>query len=296
MKFVSVITALVLGTLLGSLFISSTEAKNDPVKSTVAITTPDGRRGGTGIILSSKAGESRILTNSHVCKIVERGAVVQSQSGVHIITSYKHAENHDLCLIIIEDNLHVNTAVAKVGPVPFYEQASISGHPALFPTVVTRGHVSGDQIIEVLVGRKKCTPEDAQGPKGLLCILLGGLPDVRTYNATLVSATIMPGSSGSGVYNSKDELIGVAFAGQGNLGYAFTVPYDSMMFFLQGEKELPFVKAGSLTVESEQDESKREKELIEFIQKIRENCANPENRVKMGNFCRSVVVDQLYRE
>jgi len=53
----------------------------------------------------------------------------------------------------------------------------------------------------------------------------------------LVTATIMPGSSGSGVFNEDMELSGLAFAGSGDLGYAWTVPYEDMMYFLNKELE-----------------------------------------------------------
>jgi V8-like Glu-specific endopeptidase len=45
---------------------------------------------------------------------------------------------------------------------------------------------------------------------------VGGIPDIMQYDSTLVTATIMPGSSGSGVYNENKELAGVVFAGRAN--------------------------------------------------------------------------------
>ena len=293
MKFGAVALAVILGSLVGYILADTTLAKNDIIRSAVAITSMDGRRGGTGIILESKNGESRILTNSHVCGLVEHGALVHSVNGSFMVKTYKHADNHDLCLLTVEANLHINTDIAKEGPVPYYDQASISGHPALFPTVVTKGHVSGDKIIQVMSGMRKCTDEEKQGPNGLLCILLGGIPNIKTFSSTLVSATIMPGSSGSGVYNSKNELIGVVFAGQGELAYAFTVPYDAMIAFLESEASQEFKKVTSLKEGAAEDEQQK---IEEGIQKIKEVCADPAKRAKLGGFCKKVTTDLLYRE
>ena len=56
---------------------------------------------------------------------------------------------HDLCLLTVQANLHVRTKVADRSPNSF-EAASISGHPSLFPTIITKGHFGGKLIVNVL--------------------------------------------------------------------------------------------------------------------------------------------------
>lgn len=198
--------------------------------------------GGTGIVLRSNTTRSLILTNSHVCGVVVHGGVVKGVQGKFMVSSYKRSLKNDLCLIRVEGDLGANTKISKSAPIPYREVISVSGHPALMPNIITKGHLSGREPLQVMIGMRRCTEAETQNPNtGLLCMLVGGLPIVKSFDSALVSATIMPGSSGSGVYNNRNELIGVVFAGSGAIGYGWTVPYQSMMDFLSDEsKTMPF--------------------------------------------------------
>jgi S1-C subfamily serine protease len=208
----------------------------------VMITNMDANHGGTGIILKSSQDSSLVLTNSHVCGVVEEGGLVKSEAGQFAVSSYKRSKKNDLCLIKVEGDLKGGAKIANKAPVPYYGRAAISGHPALYPNVVTNGHFSGRAILPIVTGIRKCTEEEKTDEKsGIYCALLGGIPVIKKFDSALVTATIMPGSSGSGVYNSDHELSGVVFAGEGNLSYAWTVPYASMRDFLFREsKTIPY--------------------------------------------------------
>jgi len=202
-----------------------------PESSSVMITNRKGNSGGTGIILNSSRSESQILTNKHVCGVVENGGVVRTRSSNYQVVSYLTSDRSDLCLLTVAADLKINTKVAQQPPA-VYSSAHISGHPRLLPNVITHGHVSDKRIIEVFTGIRACTEEEAGGQLGLLCMIFGGMPVIESYESTLVTATIQPGSSGSGIYNDNNELIGVVFAGSGDLGYAWTVPYEQVTNFL----------------------------------------------------------------
>lgn len=204
---------------------------NSPAKASVMITNRAGTSGGTGIILESTQNQSSILTNKHVCGVVKKGGAVRTLNGVYQVVSYLESDRSDLCLISIADDLGVRTNIANRPP-SMYDHAKISGHPALMPNVISEGHVSGRRIIDVFVGMKPCTEEEQSSELGLICLIFGGMPIIQSFESTLITATIMPGSSGSGIYNSDNELIGVVFAGQGDLGYAWTVPYEQVLNFL----------------------------------------------------------------
>jgi S1-C subfamily serine protease len=166
----------------------------------------------------------------------------------------------------------------------------ISGHPALMPNVVTTGHFSGRKVIAVMKGLKPCTAEQANDPgTALLCMIVGGIPDVVQYDSTLVTATIMPGSSGSGVYNSDKELAGVAFAGSENFGFAWTVPYESMKNFIDFESKTLEAKRPDNSVDfTGADNSKKDTEEA-MIEKLRSVCGGAD-RIKIKDTCR--LVDQ----
>ena len=268
------------------------KSDNDITASSVMITNLAGTSGGTGIVLQSTKTNSFILTNSHVCGVVENGGMVSGRVGSFMVAGYKRSTVHDLCLIKVEGDLKYNTKVAARPPVAYYEQAMISGHPALMPNVVTTGHFSGRKVIQILVKFRPCTDEDAQDPQGaLLCGLVGGMPVIRSYDSTLVTATIMPGSSGSGVYHKDSELSGVAFAGSGDLGYAWTVPYESMMNFLEHEQ----AKLEYQAPKNEKDALSliKGQTMPETMKKLKELCSTPD-RKKAQDICDLVQSDIVW--
>lgn len=208
-------------------------------RATVAITNLTGSSGGSGSIIESSVLESLILTNSHVCEILKRGGLVHTVHGEYFADSFRQSKIHDLCLVKVLGDLGVKTAIASSAPDPF-DSATVSGHPMLLPTIITEGHFSFNAISRVVTGIKECTDQDRQDPyKAFICAILGGLPEVKAYESTIVSPTIQPGSSGSAVYNSKGEIAAVIFAGSGTISYGVAVPWRYVSYFINVEsKEL----------------------------------------------------------
>jgi S1-C subfamily serine protease len=269
----------------------------DIVKSSVMVTNVAGTSGGTGIILESGDHLSTILTNSHVCHVVEKGGKVSGSAGTFMVATYKRSQTYDLCLITVDGNLRAHTNVADSAPTPYYERVRVSGHPALYPNVVTTGHFSGRQIIAIMTGLKPCTVDQQQDPNtAFLCAFVGGIPIVHQYDAQLVTATIMPGSSGSGVYNERNELSGVIFAGQGDLGYGWIMPYESVKIFLEKEAATleKIYPENNVDIFSGNGEKKGFNE-DEALDKMREGCSN-ENKTKLKGVCNLVNQDMIWRK
>jgi S1-C subfamily serine protease len=202
----------------------------------VMITKYDGRSGGSGVIVSSKRGESRILTNAHVCSLLSNGGIIRSDTRKGIVKSYQVSDLHDLCLVTTNTNFHINTMLAQNEP-EIYDDAIISGHPRLLPNIVTHGHFSQKQIVNILAGFRPCAPEEMEvGNENFeYCRFFGRVPVLRSLEAQVVSATIMPGSSGSAVFNANGELAGLVFAGSGDFGYAIIVPHEYVTYFFETE-------------------------------------------------------------
>jgi hypothetical protein len=265
---------------------------HDIHRNSVMITNLAANHGGTGIVLRSTQSASLILTNAHVCKVVEQGGLVRGEAGSFMVTAYKPSLKNDLCLIKVEGNLKANTAVSKRAPKAYYDQTAVSGHPALMPNIISRGHFSGRQVLQVVIGIKKCTEEDAQNPeKALACMLIGGIPIIKSYDSALVSATIMPGSSGSGVYNSDNELAGVVFAGSGQLGYGWTVPYQSVIDFLTRESKSLQYSLPNNELDLFGDKKERTEEVM--FEKLHKVCESSEQG-KLGQICAIVKTDALW--
>lgn len=247
---------LVVGSKLYNLATGPLHPTNDKsIASTSAmITNMASNSGGTGVVYQSTNSESKILTNAHVCGVVKNGGLVSTNKHLAMVSSYKVSQLHDLCMISVRENLGINTEVASSAP-ELYSPAIISGHPALLPTLITKGHFSEKEIINVMIGMKKCEKEDFENPDyGPLCMFLGFLPKVRTYRAQVVSPTIMPGSSGSAVFNDSGRISGLVFAGQGELGYGHIVPWEYVYYFVNEELDsLPNNSPGSDIVDEEHD-------------------------------------------
>jgi len=263
--------------------------KNDIRASSVMIVNRAMNHGGTGIILESTPIQSIILTNDHVCKAIKDGGMVRAISGDYQIASIIESEVSDLCLVQVMADLGVTTNLARKAP-HFYDEALVSGHPALMPNVISTGHMSGRQVIQVMIGMRKCTDADLSGPLGLACAFFGGMPVVKSYESVLVTATIMPGSSGSGVYNKSGELNGVVFAGSEGFGYAWTVPYEQVLNFLYREHQS--LKKQNISQEIsliEGDEDSRK--IKEAIAK----CPTETNET-IVEMCNIIKRDQIWRQ
>lgn len=261
---------------------------NDVGRSAIMLMTPQMNSGGTGVILQSTDTESTILTNAHVCRVVKNGGVAVYKGTVLQVASYLEAKQSDLCLVKVNDDLGVNTKIASHGP-RFYDKAIISGFPALMPNIITEGHVSGRSIIEVVTEIRACSEEEKQNLGGILCLLLGGIPTVKAFESVLVSATIMPGSSGSGVYNSSKELEGLVFAGSGQIGYGWTVPYEQMVNFLT--KEVP--KSEFMPVKNEMNPLDRSPGGR--LKDLKERCErNTQHNEIIDNVCKALNRDLIW--
>lgn len=194
--------------------------------------------GGSGSVYRSTDLGSFILTNNHVCELIKSGGYVQHKGRNLLALDYRAYTYHDLCLIRVSENLGVNIKIANVAP-DLYERSLISGHPGLLPHVLTEGNFSGQEIIEVLMGFEKCTDRDQDA----MCAFYGVKTILKKFEAQLVTGTILPGSSGSAVFNSDGEVAGVVFAGRSReLSYAYIIPHSFVLNFLLTANQFKVVK------------------------------------------------------
>lgn len=236
--FILIVALITTGTYIAQLFGTKTikpKTGQEYSYTSVMITRYDGRSGGSGVILSSSKNSSKVLTNAHVCEVVKNGGIVRSDTSKGIVKSYKVSDIHDLCLITTNNNFKVDTVIAEEAP-ELYEDAAVVGHPALMPTIVTKGVFSQKELITVIAGSRPCTQDELMNERtSLICYFFGAMPLIRTFEAQVVSSTIMPGSSGSPVFNTRGEISGLVFAGSGNFGYAYVVPFEYISNFVEHE-------------------------------------------------------------
>lgn len=245
MKIFSILTALLLAVTVQAETVKP--QSTDQFKSTsVRIYNLKMNSGGTGSILKSNKHGSHILTNKHVCKLIEPGGyVVDSKGETHEVTHYKKFSDHDLCLVKVEENLGVNTSISKQ-MAKASDTVYVSGHPNLLPHIVTKGHLSDNMEIELIIGVKKCTKRDLDSKKAVYCMFFGGMPVFKSFDSQVVSNLIKPGSSGSAVFNDDGEIVGVVFAGSGReFSHGFIVPQKHILYFMSIASYSDFTEVGT---------------------------------------------------
>ncbi len=211
----------------------------DMFKVSVRIWNKEETGGGSGSILRSDKSGSVILTNKHVCRMMEEsgGGWIEDPGHVkHWALQMKEDDGHDLCLVKIGANLGINLKITEKVPA-LGDDAIIAGHPALLPLIVTRGHFSEHMNIDIMDGEVPCDKDE----QSIECMLMGKKPVIIKRESQIVSATSMPGSSGSPVFNSKGEIAGVLFAGMGQLSYGVIVPIEFVWQFMAKEISQPWV-------------------------------------------------------
>lgn len=289
-----VILNVLLGAAIGAVagvLLAATVKSGGVETNTVLITNFAQNSGGSGSVVAIMKDESEILTNAHVCGLLKKGGLVVTDTGMkYAVSKFKTDTIHDLCLVVINTKLNSKAKLA-LEPAALYSDATTTGHPALLPNIITKGHFSNNKMISVVTGIKKCTPEEVQSR--LECLFFGGLPIIRNYMSTVVSTLIMPGSSGSGVYNANDELTTVIFAGMSDIGYGFAVPQEYISVFL--DKYLNGKGRETFTTPKNEASTPEEEMLdAQAIRAIKNKCAAPELPVEVRTTCAIFGKSQLW--
>lgn len=269
-----------------------------PSSYTVMITNMAGTGGGSGVIIKNTPSESVVLSNKHVCDgLLKKGGKIKLVNGEeHVVTGYLTDIEHDLCALTVAADLKKSISIADKSPA-LYTEGTITGHPALMPNIITKGHFGGREIIQLIVGVRKCKESDMKNPNiAPYCLFFGLAPIVRNYESQVVSATIMGGSSGSAVLNDDGELAGLVFAGNTRgLSYAYIVPYESVKNFAeaaaaelsQGYKDRPWLKEEFDAMGEEEEMSIQDAREI-IISKCSEL---GQKETKILEFCRTISED-----
>ena len=256
-----------------------------PSSFTVMITNMAETSGGSGSVIETSKDESFILTNAHICNIIKEGGIVKKEDGTKFMaTSFIQSSIHDLCLVQVSADLGTSVKVASSAP-KLYEPATITGHPSLLPAILSGGKFGDRKIIEIMTGLRPCTPEEIgkKLEKALICLFLGGMPIIKSYESIVVSAMIMGGSSGSAVLNEKGELSGVVFAGQGKgLSYAFIVPWEYVSQFINNKD--PGVRYVKLPTDDEEESVSVTEEASKRL-KLKKLCKKDDLNKKQEEAC-----------
>lgn len=213
-------------------------------ETSVRIMNEEMNSGGTGSIFHSFSNATVILTNKHICHLIEQGGIVDYKNKQYQVTHYKKFQDHDLCLISIDANLGINLEVAdKLAKES--SKSIVSGHPSLLPHIVTVGHLSERKDIEIAIGIKPCTKDD-ELKDPMICAFFGGKPVIKAFDSQVTSNLIKPGNSGSAVFDKNGYLIGVVFAGDSReFSFGYIVPQIYLLYFTENEHRFEWTSVGT---------------------------------------------------
>lgn len=182
--------------------------KMSPKDSVVEMLVSSGMGGGTGFEVIAPSGKKYTLTNAHVCRAEATFAVVDNR--LIPLRVIETSTTSDLCLLE-EIAGAAGLSVASFSP-KSDDVIDIYGYGLLQDLTHTQGFY---------VGRLKGNMAAA------ICLFLG------ECSVDYVSATILPGNSGSPVLNSSGEVVGVVFAsGSEILNRALIVSLQDVVTFL----------------------------------------------------------------
>jgi S1-C subfamily serine protease len=254
-------------------------------KTSVMITNDKMNSGGSGVIIDSRPGSSHVLTNKHVCQLIQVGGKVITDDGTaYPVDGYQVYKKHDLCLVEVMADLGTSVKIATQGPND-YDYSMVVGHPSLLPTIISSGHFSQHKSIDVMVDTLPCDGSETD-EEIIFCAFFRVKPLIKTFQSQVISNFIMPGSSGSPVFNDKGELSGLIFAGSEGLSYGYIVPWEYVQDFLNHkdkyQSELP-------------DASRPKRSFFAMYFDLQDACTNNRDS-NLANICRKFVNLGLYNE
>jgi len=208
--------------------------------------------GGTGFSVKAPSGISYIVTNDHVCRVTKTDTVlVTGQDGKAVPRRILERSNKsDLCLIEGMPNIE---GLDVGDEFTAGSQVTIIGHPLLRPLTVSVGEKittedvkiidfifpTGNSLTDTMTGAEKkhdCTkpkneiydyqvPDWMGGGTVKFCLEV-------TKKASMTTAPILPGNSGSPVVDFYGNVVGVAFANDQS-GWSYYVSNSDLKQLLE---------------------------------------------------------------
>ena len=190
-----------------------------------------GNHGGTGFLAKMPSGRTLMVSNRHVCEVAENGLIAahypDNPSRSTVIKVIESSSVTDLCLLEGIPGIE-GMPVAK-----FYnpkKRIAVVGHPRLQPATFTEGYAYSRETVKAMepVSAKECKQKIES-----IDTLFGPIPvcveELEAWKSTVV---ILPGSSGSPVFNAEAEIVGVMFAGEEETHWGIFVPIEDLKAFI----------------------------------------------------------------
>lgn len=227
----------VAGIIASTFFIENPLERN--IKRVVMLVRPSNHHsGGTGFNIKTPSGKIFTVTNAHICGIAENGVlhVVRPDGRYSVARVVEVSSKTDLCLVEATKDDGARLADKMI----MMEDITVIGHPHLLPLTITFGKALSKYKVTLMIG-ENVNPEDCVGPGMHLIDMTGSIADLifgvknvctRDFNSIYTNAKILPGNSGSPVFNAAGRVVGVVFAGDADGSAGFFIPLEDLYEFV----------------------------------------------------------------
>jgi serine protease Do len=175
--------------------------------------------GGTGFLVKSKTRGPVILTNRHVCEVMNPDNVIYyiEQPPIRYAgRRIKKSANTDLCAIQVPEEFLRSRKPLRLAtrPLQIGQHVNVYGHPFLNPLTYSEGHY-------INTTREPLNFKD------------GTLSADTIMQMGRVDFMVQPGNSGSPLLNDANEVVGIIFAMEGGNHMGLFIPLDEIQQFLE---------------------------------------------------------------
>ncbi len=190
--------------------------------------------GGTGFQVRSPSGRVYTLTNAHICGIAENGTLAAHVPGANRVTLIRIIEvrpEMDLCLL---QSLPSASGLSVAENFREAEHLYVLGHPFLKPLTLSDGYTVARGPVEMPANVE---PTDCLPPRMHMEEVRGFFgPEhvcVQSFDAWDSTITVYPGNSGSPVFNTEGDVVGIVFATDGRTFRGLFIPLESIKEILK---------------------------------------------------------------
>ena len=212
-----------------------TYLKLEKASQVVKLTPPTNfTTGGTGFQVKGPSGRVYTLTNAHICALAANGTLaahVPNQKRITLIRVIEVRPEMDLCLLT---SMPAASGLSVADSFREAEHLYVLGHPFLKPLTLSDGYTVSREFLEMPVDVE---PTDCVGPMMQMREVRGffGMEPacVQRFDAWDTTITVYPGNSGSPVFNTQGEVVGVVFATDQRTFRGAFIPLESVKEILR---------------------------------------------------------------